>query len=262
MFILEQFEENNEPGYSVKLDVFEGPLDLLLHLIKKHQLNIYDIPIALITRQYLEYLELMKTLNLSIAGDFLVIAATLIHIKSKMLLPPEENPNPEEDEGDPREELVTRLLEYKKFKEASGHFEERESFWVEVFRRRAPEESDPVNEEFVFTDLNLFDLVDALQKVIIRLPEKSILEITQDNLSVADRINSLLEFLENKESASFFELFERDQTRGMVVVTFLALLELCRLRLVQIQQVEELGAIRIRKLLSNTVKEEVIDGNS
>ncbi len=259
---MELFEENNEPGYSVKLDVFEGPLDLLLHLIKKHQLNIYDIPIALITRQYLEYLELMKTLNLNIAGDFLVIAATLIHIKSKMLLPPDENPNPEEDEGDPREELVTRLLEYKKFKEASAQLEERESFWVEVFRRGAPEESDPINEEFVFADLNLFDLVDALQKVIIRLPEKSILDITQDNLSVADRINSLLEFLENKESASFFELFEGDQTKGMVVVTFLALLELCRLRLVQVQQVEELGAIRVRKWLSNTVKEEVIDGNS
>lgn len=227
--------------------MFEGPLDLLLHLIKKHQIDIYDIPIALITRQYLEYLEIMETLNLSIAGEFLVMAATLIHIKSKTLLPPDEKIN-ETEEEDPREELLSRLLEYKKFKEASAQLEERESLWVEIFRRKIPEGVEPVNEEFCFTDLNLFDLVDALQKVIERLPEKDVFEVTQEVLSVTDKIHYLLEFLENRESATFSELFEKDSTRNMVVVTFLALLEICRLRLVQIQQVEEFGVIRFRKL--------------
>ncbi|MHB8481724.1 MAG: segregation and condensation protein A [Nitrospiria bacterium] len=247
---MDEHDEKEESGYSVKLDMFEGPLDLLLHLIKKHQINIYDIPIALITRQYLEYLEIMKILNLGIAGDFLVMAATLIHIKSKTLLPPDENIN-EAEEEDPREELISRLLEYKKFKEASTQLEERESVWVDIFRRRAPEELEPVNEEFCFTDLNLFDLVDALQKVIERLPEKNVLEVTQESLSVTEKIHDLLEFFENRESAAFSELFEKDSTRGMIVVTFLALLEICRLRLVQIQQVEEFGVIRIRKLIPN-----------
>ncbi|MBI3594662.1 MAG: segregation/condensation protein A [Nitrospirae bacterium] len=253
--------ENQENDcYSIKLDVFEGPLDLLLHLIKKHQINIYDIPIALITRQYIEYLELMQTLNLNIAGDFLVMAATLVYIKSKTLLPPEEK-GPEEEEEDPRDELVSRLLEYKKFKEASLNLEERESIWMEVYRRPTALDSEPVNEEFCFTDLNLFDLVEALQKVIERLPEKNWLEVTQDTLSVTDKINDLLEFLEGKESATFFELFLGDTTRGMVVVTFLALLELCRLRLVNIQQIEEFGVIRVRKLGSNKDLEETENGN-
>ena len=260
MLFLDDQDEKEESGYSVKLDMFEGPLDLLLHLIKKHQINIYDIPIALITRQYLETLEIMKTLNLSIAGDFLVMAATLIHIKSKTLLPPDENIN-EAEEEDPREELVSKLLEYKKFKEASIRLEERESTWVDIYRRRGPEESEPVNEEFCFTDLNLFDLVDALQKVIARLPEKDIFEVTQEVLSVTEKIHYLLEFFENRESAAFSELFEKDSTRGMIVVTFLALLEICRLRLVQIQQVEEFGVIRIRKLMSNQELQEMPNGN-
>ena len=255
-----ELENKDTSGYSVKLDVFEGPLDLLLHLIKKHQVNIYDIPIALITRQYIEYLELMQTLNLSIAGDFLVMAATLVHIKSKMLLPPDEKA-PEEEEEDPREELVSRLLEYKKFKEASLQLEERESIWTEVYRRPSSSEGEPVNEEFCFTDLNLFDLVEALQKVIERLPEKEWMEVTQETLSVTDKINDLLEYLEGKESATFIELFKGDSTRGMVVVTFLALLELCRLRLVNIQQIEEFGVIRVRKLGSNHELQEGENGN-
>ncbi|MFI5303724.1 MAG: segregation and condensation protein A [Nitrospiria bacterium] len=254
-----ELEEKDNSGYSIKIDVFEGPLDLLLHLIKKHQINIYDIPIALITRQYIEYLELMKTLNLNVAGDFLVMAATLVHIKSKTLLPPDEMA--QEEEEDPREELVFRLLEYKKFKEASLHLEERESVWTEIFRRPASLDAELVNEEFCFTDLNLFDLVEALQKVIERLPEKNWMEVTQEILSVTDRINDLLEFLEGKESATFNELFSGDSNKGMVVVTFLALLELCRLRLVNIIQSEDFGVIRVRKLGSNIDLEEKANGN-
>jgi segregation and condensation protein A len=255
-----ELENKEASGYSIKLDAFEGPLDLLLHLIKKHQVNIYDIPIALITRQYIDYLELMQTMNLSIAGDFLVMAATLVHIKSKMLLPLDENTQ-EEEEEDPREELVSRLLEYKKFKEASHQLEERESIWTEVYRRPVSSEGETINEEFCFTDLNLFDLVEALQKVIERLPQKEWMEVTQETLSVTDKINDLLEYLEGRESATFFELFKGDSTRGMVVVTFLALLELCRLRLVNIQQLEDFGVIRVRKLGSNHELQEGENGN-
>src|SRR5262245_5970519 len=130
-------DQSPEPSaaYQVKLPVFEGPLDLLLHLIKEHRVDIYDIPIALITRQYLEYLDLMKELNLSIAGEFLVMAATLVQIKSRMLLPREEQPESTEPEEDPREELVRRLVEYQRFKDAAVELEEREAVWRDVFRR-------------------------------------------------------------------------------------------------------------------------------
>jgi segregation and condensation protein A len=258
----ELFAENQDTsGYSVKLDIFEGPLDLLLHLIKKHEINIHDIPIALITRQYIEYLEIMQTLNLSIAGDFLVMAATLVHIKSKTLLPPEEKSS-EEEEADPREELVSRLLEYKKFKEASAYLEERESVWTEIYRRPPVPENESYNEELIFTDLNLFDLVGAFQQIIERIPEKKWLEVTPESLSVTDRIGELLALLEGKEGLLFDELFDREMTRGRVVVTFLALLELCRLRLVNLSQSEEYGAIRVRKLAVHQEQKEEENGTS
>jgi len=262
---LEHSEDNREGqfegAFSFKLEVFEGPLDLLLHLIRKNQLNIYDIPIALIARQYLDYLNLMKNLNLSIAGDYLVMAATLIYIKSKTLLPPDPSKFEEEELEDPRDELISRLLEYKKFKEASLFFEEKEMAWSDIFSRREDGNVEPANEELVFSDLNLFDLIDALQKVINRFPEKKILDITPETLSVTDRIHDLLEFLEQTESATFEELFSGDCSRGMVVVTFLALLEICRLRLVQIHQQEEYGLIRIKRLYTRPELEEISDGN-
>lgn len=233
-------------NYEVKLEVFEGPLDLLLHLIKRNEINIYDIPIALITQHYLEYIDLMKTLNLDIAGEFLVMAATLMQIKSKMLLPPDETAEEEEVE-DPRAELVRRLLEYKKYKDAAEELEKREVFWREVFgRSEKPQfEEGQEAEEPLMLDLNLFDLIDAFKKVLERTPKEEPLELRQEEVSVKDKMAIIMERLEGIESLTFDSLFDRDKNRVSLIATFLALLELVRLRLIRIQQIEEFGVIRI-----------------
>src|SRR5437660_8649255 len=161
-----------EASYLIRLEQFEGPLDLLLHLIKKNEINIYDIPMALITKQYLEHINLMKWLNLVVAGEFLVLAATLIHIKSKMLLPSE--PDDEEEEGqDPRAELVRQLLQYKQFKEAAYDLQDRERLWREVYRRAPLPSATPIECEAPL-ELTLFDLMDALQDVVRRAPSKAL----------------------------------------------------------------------------------------
>lgn len=238
-----------ESSYKVKLEVFEGPMDLLLHLIKENEINIYDIPIALITQQYLEYLELMKELNIEIAGEFLVMAATLIHIKSRMLLPPSEEETEAEDTmEDPRAELIQRLLEYKRFKEAAGELSVRELQWRDAFPRPSMRPENLIEEgEPLLLDLNLFDLFSALKNVLQRMPDKSLYTVTKEELSLKDRISILLDTLEEKESITFDELFTRDATKTEVIVTFLALLEIIRLRLVRIFQSEDFGVIRISK---------------
>ncbi|MBI3597804.1 MAG: segregation/condensation protein A [Nitrospirae bacterium] len=238
-----------QTSYAVKLPAFEGPLDLLLHLIKKNEVHIYDIPIALITRQYLEYLDLIKSLNLAVAGDFLVMAATLIHIKSKMLLPPSETDEEEEDE-DPRTELVMRLLEYQRFKDAAQGLEAREQEWREVFHRPVSLGSGEPTDEINLVDLSLFDLLEALRGVMQRAPEKKDLEIVVDALSVQERMGLILDRLDAQESITFASLFDDDTTRLAMVVTFLALLELIRLKRLRILQTELFGAIRIWKSTS------------
>ncbi|MBI3611216.1 MAG: segregation/condensation protein A [Nitrospirae bacterium] len=232
--------------YAVKLPAFEGPLDLLLHLIKQHEINIYDIPISLITGQYLEYLSLMTSLNLAVAGEFLVMAATLIHIKSRTLLPPSET-NDEEDEEDPRADLVMRLLEYQRFKEAAQGFESRENEWREVFYRPAPHGTDGPTDEINLVDMSLFDLLEALRGVMERAPTRQGLEIVVDELSVQDQMSLILDRLEREESITFTALFDDDTTRLAMIVTFLALLELIRLKRVRILQAELFGAIRVWK---------------
>jgi len=238
--------DEQQTSYAVKLPAFEGPLDLLLHLIKKTEINIYDIPISLITGQYLEYLDLMKSLNLTIAGEFLVMAATLIHIKSKMLLPISET-DELEDETDPRADLVMRLLEYQRFKDAANGLETREQEWREVFYRPPAVGSGEPPDEVNLVDLSLFDLLDALRGIMQRAPEKRGLEIVVDELSVQDRMGLILDRLEGEESLTFNSLFERDTARLAMVVTFLALLELIRLKRVHIIQTELFGVIRVWK---------------
>jgi segregation and condensation protein A len=232
-------------NYDVKLPVFEGPLDLLLHLIKKNEINICDIPISLITQQYLEYLDLIKSLNLTVAGEFLVMAATLIHIKSKTLLPPAESDDGEEEE-DPREELIRRLMEYQRFKDAAQQLEQRELEWRNVFYR-SHTVLDDEQKEIDLSDLNLFDLLDAFKSVLENIPEQRSMEIVVQELSVQERMTVILDSLEGQESISFYSLFEQDKTRISVIVTFLALLELIRLKLVRIVQAELFGAIRLWK---------------
>jgi len=164
-------------AYEIKLDIFEVPLDLLLYLIKKNEIDIYDIPIALITRQYLEYIEMLRSLNLDLAGEFLVLAATLLHIKSRLLLPVEEDPSAQ-DEEDPRAELVRQLLDYQAFKEAALDLDRRPVLERDVFTRLCPaaEPNDPEDPE-VFVEMDVFDLVKAFQQILTRLDKPDMIEI-------------------------------------------------------------------------------------
>ena len=244
--------EQTELPYQVRIENFEGPLDLLLHLIKKNEINIYDIPIAMIAQQYLSYIEAMKDLNLTVAGEFLVMAATLLQIKSKMLLPVEESAEDEEDGPDPREELVRRLLEYKTFKEAARQLDTQERMWREIYSRPvvARETNAESSDDAMLDNIGLFDLVDALQTILDRNPGKKLLEIIPDNLTVRDRMNALLEALEGQESIGFEALFEASCHRLVIIVTFLALLELIRLRTVRVYQAESFGPILVSRTFS------------
>ena len=239
---------DSEETYQVQLDSFTGPLDLLLHLIRKQQVNIYDIPVALIAQQYMDYLNLMKTLNLSFAGEFLVMAATLLQIKSRMLLPKDESADQEEGElEDPREELVRQLMEYEQFKEAAGRLSNHEKIWRDAFARDLMVEEPKPSEEIPVEDLSLFDLLNALQGVLERTAAQPFIDVTPDALSVQDRINTILDQLETQQALTFEALFEGALSRGLVIVTFLALLELVRMNLVQLYQGDLFGPIRIAR---------------
>ena len=241
--------EQMELPLKVKLETFEGPMDLLLYLIKKNEIDIYDIPISVITQQYLEYLEIMKNLNLDIAGEFLLMAATLLHIKSKMLLPPseQEEGEGEKEEEDPRAELVRRLLEYQRFKEAAleltkGPLLDREVF-VRSFFGEAPPEKE--GEDEISGEASLFALLEAMKKVLEGLPAEEFQEISIEQLNIKDKILQIMERLWEAESVAFTELYTSLTPRREIVVTFLALLELLRLRMIRVFQGEAFGTIRI-----------------
>ncbi len=229
--------------YSIKLPLFEGPLDLLLHLIRDQKIDIYDIPISLITRQYLEYIEIMKELNLEIAGEFLVMAATLIHIKSRMLLPVEETADTEEPE-DPRLELVMKLLEYQAYKDAALELKEREEEWSHVFSREGfdEESAEDDEEEPVLFDLNMFDLISTFQKILEKAPEE-VRTLTKETLTIKDKMNIIIEALQSREALRFTDLFKGDIIRAHFIVTFIAFLELVRLGLARVYQEKQFGTI-------------------
>ena len=232
----------------VQLKIYEGPLDLLLHLIKKDELSIADIPIASITEQYLAALELMQGLNLDVSGEYLVMAATLLHIKSKTLLPPDEDEEDDDDEaGDTREELIRRLLEYERFKNAAKELEEREILNRDVFVRQ--DRSERVTD-VSFEQLSVFDLMSALQRVLERFPGPSVHRVVQETVSVRERMTYILDELHHRPSVLFHELFESARSRMDVVVTFLALLELIRIRAVHAVQKDRLGPIVMEPMLS------------
>ncbi len=233
--------------YKVKLEVFEGPLDLLFYLIKKEEIDIYDIPIARITEQYLGYLGLMQLLDLRLAGEFLVMASTLMQIKSKMLLPLEEREPEEEEELDPRAELVRRLLEYKKFKEAATCLEDLETERLKTFRRRVIPATfgAPETEEESYFEANLFDLISAFSKILKTIPKKEFLEIISDEFTVEKKVHDLLHLLVVKPVIYFSKLFERAKNKAEIIATFLALLELIRLKEVIIRQRRSFGEIEI-----------------
>lgn len=234
-------------NYPVRLENFEGPLDLLLHLIKKHEVNIYDIPIALITKQYLDYLELMREMDLEIAGEFLVMAATLIHVKSRLLLP-RPSPEQEDPDEDPREVLVQRLLEHQRYKAAAELLHERETVrsaqWMRPDESVAPIAGEEYEPEL---EVDLFSLLTAFKAVLDRAKARPEVVVPAEQISLETRIDQLLLRLSESEACGFEDLFDDVATRADLIVTFLALLEMIRLKLVRVAQTGAFNAIRIYK---------------
>jgi segregation and condensation protein A len=228
----------------VELEIFEGPLDLLLHLIKKNEVSITDIPIATITEQYLATLDLLQSLSLDVAGEFLVMASTLIHIKSRMLLPAGDDGDDDEDEGlDPRDELVRRLLEYQRYKEAAQDLDQREVLSRDVFTRSAApvEEAGPRG----FREVSVFELLVALKRIIDRLPKDTFHEVTLEKITVREKMTHLLDVLRAQGSVLFENLFAAANSRMEIIVTFLAMLELVKVRAIRIVQEVMAGPITI-----------------
>jgi len=234
-------------SYKVKLEVFEGTLDLLLYLIKKDEVNIYDIPIARITDEYLEYIELMKLLDINIASEFIVMAATLIQIKSRMLLPVEERVlEEEEEEVDPRGELVKQLIEYKKFKEAAGQLEELELKRTHIFTRLPEEDSfDNGDGDEPFFEASLFDLIAVFSEALKGVSKEEFQEIIKDEFTVEEKVHEILQLLKKESRIFFSKLFHDAKNKLEIIARFLALLELIRLKLILVRQHKEFGEIEI-----------------
>ncbi len=246
-------------SYQCNLDIFEGPLDLLLHLIKEEKMDIYDIPIAKITRQYLEHLDLLSELNLEMVGEYLVMAAELTKVKSKTLLP---TPDTEEDGiaasgEDPRAELMRRLLEYQRYKEAAFDLRQKEYDQQQIFTRTGEIELNDSERELLI-EANVFDLLTAFQKV---LKNKSFLkdyELKVTTLSVSDRIDDILKILNASDNVTFHSLFTALNTRQEVIVTFLAVLELMRMQLIRSQQGKQFDPIRLYAAVDRETQDDVL----
>lgn len=229
--------------YQFKLDVFEGPLDLLLYLIRKNEIDIYDIPISLITEQYMEYVEAMKSLNLDMAGEYLLLAATLLHIKSRMLLPAHEDDEPEEE--DPRSELVKQLLEYQAFKEAALNLGAMRMLNRDVFTRAAVPDEELGDIERPIREIGIFELVEVFQRILADAGEDYRIEVDMEKISLSQRINEIMDELSRKKVLTFEELLGVARSRKGIVYTFLALLELMKLRLAKAFQTDPNGPIRV-----------------
>ena len=226
---------NQTDNYEVKLEIFEGPLDLLLHLIRKNEVDIFDIPIAVITEQYLTYLEMMKAFNMNVAGDFLLMASTLLHIKSLMLLPGFN----EDGEEDPRDELIRPLIEYVRLKEAAGELSEREMLGRDVFTRQpSPDFGEQLEGEEPLLNVSLFQLMDAFKEILERNLPRQPLEFMAQEWSIKDKTALIIERLKQGGTLYFRDLFEQDRTVTEFVITFLALLEIVHMGLVRIFQTD------------------------
>ncbi|MBN2704339.1 MAG: segregation/condensation protein A [Pontiellaceae bacterium] len=232
--------------YKVSLDVFEGPLDLLLYLIKKDEVDIYDIPIGRITDQYMEYLQLMKVLDLNIAGDFIVMSATLMLIKSRMLLPAEERRDEsEEEEEDPRWDLVRQLVEYKKFKDAADYLEALEMHMENVFGRESEHVELGDSPEMDIRDASIFDLISALNDALGRVQEEELQEIFSEEYTVSQKVTYIIENLKIAKRLNITDLFAGMHSRMEMVCTFLAVLELIKLNRIAAVQEGHFGQIMV-----------------
>jgi segregation and condensation protein A len=240
-------------SYKIKLEIFEGPLDLLLYLVKKDHLNIYDIPIAKVTGQYLQYINLMQLLDLNIAGEFLVMAATLMQIKSKMLLPAEESQTEEEQE-DPREELVKRLLEYEKFKEIAESLRKKETDQKEIFKRPKVEiEKEITDNKEVYFEASIFDLINAFSAALKDVPKEVFYEVIKDEFTIGEKTHEILHLLLVTDSMRISELFNKAKNKLEIIVTFLAILELVRMKEIVARQTELFQEIEISRNKNNII---------
>jgi segregation and condensation protein A len=237
--------------YTIKLHDFEGPLDLLLFFIKRDELDVYDIPIARVTKEFLEYLHYMQQLDLEIAGEFLVMAAELMQIKVKLLLPPAPG---EEEEADPRANLVQRLVEYKRYKEMSLEMKHLEEEQMKVYYRGYHNADEHVLEketsEDIIRDVTFFDLIASFKYAIDRMPKKFIHEIEKINVTIEEQIAYIEEFFSRRSEATFYEMVKDFTERIRVVVTFLALLEIIRARKLIIRQLKPFGELSIMRNVS------------
>lgn len=235
-----------ESDYKVKLEVFEGPLDLLLYLVKRDELDIYDISLERITGQYLAYLQAFKELNIEVAGEFVVMAATLLYLKSRSLLPRDlQAPDDDVEEDDPRWDLIRQLIEYKKFKEAAAQLQDRALQQENIFTR-AGDSAVEGNAPIRLGEVGIFQLIHAFQEVTKRLEARQELqEIFGENFTVSDKIEAILSHVRGGRSLNFSELFVGATVRVEIIVTFLALLELIRLKQVRAVQTGSFGEIHI-----------------
>ena len=230
-------------NYQIKVEnIFEGPMDLLVHLIKKNEVDIYDIPIALITDQYLEYLEWMKSLNIDFAGDFLLMAATLTQVKSKMLLPAHES---EEDEEDPRLEITKPLEEYLRMKSVAERLSERSLLGESIFTRTPVKNDIEILDDEEIIQVGLFELIDAFQKILKNVSAEHKIDLTTEKISVREKISHIVDILEEKNTITFDELFSEKPDKREIIVTFLALLEMVKLNIIKIIQHVQSGIIRL-----------------
>ncbi len=233
-------------SYEIKLEnVFEGPMDLLVHLIKKNEVDIYDIPISLITDQFLAYLDWMKSLNIEIAGDFLVMAATLAHIKSRMLLPGSADDSAEEDEEDPRLEITGQLLEYLQIKSVAQQLCQRPILDEDVFVRQGEDALSLVDLETGVVKTDLFELIQTYHKLLENASGKNGILITPERISVKDRMTEIIQILEEKKTVSFMELVAQRFERIEIIITFLAVLEIIKLNLARIVLNKKQDALRL-----------------
>jgi segregation and condensation protein A len=232
-----------DEAYKVKLEnVFEGPMDLLVHLIKKNEVDIYDIPIALITDQYLSYLKWMNLMNIDYAGDFIVMAATLAQIKSKMLLPVHDENGAEED---PRLEITKPLMEYLQLKSAAEYLVDRNILGENTFIRQPNKMEYAINPDEEIIKVGLFELIDAFQKILDNISPEHRVDLTADRLTIKEKITEIIDILEKKGSSIFSELFSPNAEKSEVIVTFLAILEMVKLNLIRVAQHVQTGIIRL-----------------